>query len=775
MSIKTKLTLCFSLSMLVGLLVLAFALKSVAIDTSRKTTSKKVEQRLINLRDAKKDQLEQYFSFVNSQLRSLAESQKVINSTIEFTEAFRHAQLEGNFPPEAQMREQLARYYNEQFKTRYRAQNVDTKTLDVTTLMRGITGNSLALQYGYIANNQWPLGEKNKLNRSSDGSVYSDVHAHYHPHFQNYLDEFSYYDIFITDIDSGELVYSVFKEVDFATSLLTGPYQKSQLARVFKKARTLSKGQTVMSDFAAYTPSFESHAAFIAAPIYEGKQAIGVLIFQMPVDRIIDLMSYNERWNQRGLGRSGESYLVGADRTLRSQSRKLLEHKEDYLKDLRASGVSQAIVHAIEAQNTAIGLQEVKLQTALRALKGDSGFAITKDYRGVDVASAYAPVRVLGMNWGIIAQIDADEAFEAQAFMVSQMISYALGITLVIAALGCAGAYLAAMYIAKPIIKLSDSIDSCSKNMDTTVRIKSRAKDELGQLARAFNNMMEKFNEALTQVASSSGVLNKQSLDLNLNFEKIIEKNSDQTERTIHTATAIEQMSSTAEDVATNASLSSDASTEAAQESQKCGDIADKNLSISERLNAAMVHTQAEITELAEQSNNIGAVLDVICTIAEQTNLLALNAAIEAARAGEQGRGFAVVADEVRSLAQRTQESTEEIQKIITNLQQSTETSVSSMQQAQQMSQEFLARTQQASKALISINSHIDKIEQFNTQMATAASQQSTVTRDMTEQVNHITLLSEANNQLIVDAGSRIANVSQEAEQLKQTLKQFIV
>lgn len=761
--------------MLAGLLVLAFALKSVAIDTSSKTTSKKVEQRLISLRDAKKEQLAQYLNFINSQLRSLAESKKVIDSTIEFTEAFRQAYLEGNFPPEANMREQLARYYNEQFKTRYSAYNADIKALDVSTLMQGIEGNSLALQYGYIANNEWPLGEKNKLNRSSDGSVYSDAHAHFHQNFQSYLEEFNYYDIFIADINSGQIVYSVYKEPDFATSLLTGPYHQSNIAQVFKKARTLSKGQTVMSDFKAYTPSYEIPAAFIATPVYDGKQAIGVLIFQIPTDRIIKLMSYNEQWEQRGLGRSGESYLVGADRTLRSQSRGLLQDKKNYLQDLDASGVAPALIQEIKVKNSAIGLQEAKSHAALRALGGESGFTITKDYRGIDVASAYAPMRVLGMNWAIISQIDASEAFEAQELMVSQMIMYALGITIGIAALGCTVAYLVAMYIAKPIIELSNSINSCSTNMDTTIRVKSHTKDELGQLARAFNNMMEKFNEALTQVASSSEVLNKQSVDLNQSFEKIIEKNCDQTERTIHTATAIEQMSSTAEEVAKNADHSSYASTEAAQDSQKCGAIASKNLSISERLNAAMAHTQVEITGLAEQSNNIGSVLDVICTIAEQTNLLALNAAIEAARAGEQGRGFAVVADEVRSLAQRTQESTEEIQKIITNLQQSTETSVSSMQQAQEMSQEFLARTQEASQALISINSHIDKIEQFNTQMATAASQQSTVTKDMTEQVSHITQLSEANNQLIIGAGNRIESVSKEAEQLKQTVNRFIV
>lgn len=378
----------------------------------------------------------------------------------------------------------------------------------------------------------------------------------------------------------------------------------------------------------------------------------------------------------------------------------------------------------------------------------------------------------------MLAELDEAEAFAVQETMVSSLISYSLLVTIGVAALACIVAYYLASYLTNPIIRLSESINYSAKNLDTTVRTEVKAtaaKDEIDELSQAFNLMMDKFNSALNEVSSSSESLNTEAEDLSEKFAQVIKQSTLQTELTIQVATAIEEMSATSEEVAANANHTFDSSAQAVKESQKGLSIAGDNVKTSQQLEVAMTTTQGEIETLAEQSSNIGSVLDVIRAIAEQTNLLALNAAIEAARAGEQGRGFAVVADEVRSLAQRTQESTEEIQTIIASLQQSTKSSVASMENAHRMAEESTGKTAQTSDALTNINGYIENIESYNSQMATAATEQSAVAKDMAGQVSDITQLSEDNSDLTYSAGDGAKNVAAEAVKLQKIVKKFVI
>ena len=154
------------------------------------------------------------------------------------------------------------------------------------------------------------------LDNASDFSAYSKRHAEIHPIVRSYLEKFGYYDIFLVDHQTGHIVYSVFKELDFATSLKDGPYSNTNFARVFKKAaRASQKDFVVLEDYEEYTPSYEAPASFIASPIFNGDKKVGVAIFQMPLDRINKLMTQRE-----GLGQTEETYLIGPDKLMRSDS-----------------------------------------------------------------------------------------------------------------------------------------------------------------------------------------------------------------------------------------------------------------------------------------------------------------------------------------------------------------------------------------------------------------------------------------------------------------------
>jgi len=220
-----------------------------------------------------------------------------------------------------------------------------------------------------------------------------------------------------------------------------------------------------------------------------------------------------------------------------------------------------------------------------------------------------------------------------------------------------------------------------------------------------------------------------------------------QQQETEHVATAINEMSTTVLDIAKNTQLAATAARDANDSSvtgqQQMGNIMQ---SIS-RLSNEVSQSAETIKQLEEQSNNIGVVLDVIKNIAEQTNLLALNAAIEAARAGEQGRGFAVVADEVRSLAQRTQQSTEEIEKIIAELQGRSQSAAQIMQECCNLAEASVNQATEGSQSLEVIAEHVTTIRNMNDQIATAAEEQSTVTDEINRNIINISQSAEESSQ----------------------------
>ena len=249
------------------------------------------------------------------------------------------------------------------------------------------------------------------------------------------LQPFGLLDIFLVDAASDRIVYSVFKEVDFGTSLLSGPYRETNFARAFEAARVSNAPDFVqLVDFGAYEPSYNAFASFIASPIFDGDVKVGVLVLQMPVDRINDIMTSDRRWREVGLGETGESYLVGEDFTLRSQSRFLIEHRDGYLEMIHTIGMSPSTIDAIARLDSTIGLQRVETEGVEAALAGRTGTRLFDDYRGVPVLSSYRPLDIRDVHWVLMSEIDETEAFSPVRALRNQVLLF---MAVLVVAIGC--------------------------------------------------------------------------------------------------------------------------------------------------------------------------------------------------------------------------------------------------------------------------------------------------------------------------------------------------
>ena len=289
----------------------------------------------------------------------------------------------------------------------------------------------------------------------------------------------------------------------------------------------------------------------------------------------------------------------------------------------------------------------------------------------------------------------------------------------------------------------------------------------------AVQQMVNKLKNIIYDINGASSTLNTSAEAMINSAHSVKEDSQTQMEQLELTATAMNQMTFTAEEVARNA-LEASNSTQKANENAKQGNeiVASMNESITS-LVSGMQEVEQVLTELEDKTSGIGSILDVIKGISEQTNLLALNAAIEAARAGEQGRGFAVVADEVRHLATRTQQSTDEIQLMITQLQNSAKQSVSFMGTNMQGAQSTYEKSVTASKALADIRESIAFIENMNTQIATAAEEQTNVATDINKSIVSIRDLA---NKTAVSSDGTLENaheLSTISHELQQAVKAF--
>jgi len=308
---------------------------------------------------------------------------------------------------------------------------------------------------------------------------------------------------------------------------------------------------------------------------------------------------------------------------------------------------------------------------------------------------------------------------------------------------------------------------------DLTARLDESGNDEITHLSRAFNRFTNRIREMVQQMADTSHSLNHTSEKMNQIASENDHRLNRQAQETNRAATAINEMVTTVADVAKNTAEAAQAAQTASQVSEEGHKVVDGTRhdirGLSDDINSAM----SAVRKLEEQSENITGMINVIQAIAEQTNLLALNAAIEAARAGEQGRGFAVVADEVRNLAGRTREATEEIQQIISALQEDTDNAANLMQKSCEQAEQTVLQAEAANDALSAISDAVDQITAMNDQIASASEEQTAVAHEIEHSIMAINTMSDESTQTSDQTTENSTQLTQLAKQLNALVARF--
>jgi methyl-accepting chemotaxis protein len=536
------------------------------------------------------------------------------------------------------------------------------------------------LQELYITSNPNPTGSKHLLDAARDGSEYSALHGTYHGFYRDLLERYGYYDIFLINPE-GDIVYTVFKELDFATNLVSGEYADSGLAEAFRRGRELSQGDIAFVDYAPYAPSYGAPASFLSTPVFDSTGGlVGVLAYQLPSDRLLSLIS-----NPEGLGDTGEIFLVGSDGLSRAGSR--LDTVDGVLEPL--PGLDLA-----DGNGTVEG-----------ALIGVPGLA------GFDVLSLRSSINVFGQTWQAFTEVSMQEIMQPVRIMVIKLAALIAGSSLLM--------ILLALWISRtitvPIAKIKDGMVRVSEgDYDLKMRATDRG-DEIGVIASTLMALCERLKiadrlerEARSEQEAQSRVVAAISTSLNAlsrgdlgceitekfpedyeslraDFNATVAELSQAIRTVIQDAEVVlnsaDDIKNASEDLShratsqaatleetaaavQNLTKSVQAAAEGARQVEQT--VADARAN-AEESGAVVQSAVTTMTEIEASSEQIGKIIGVIEDIAFQTNLLALNAGVEAARAGESGRGFAVVAGEVRALAQRSSDAAKEITHLISS------------------------------------------------------------------------------------------------------------
>lgn len=493
------------------LLLLSVTLASVSLialagySSAREILARSVENQLQGIRVAKTTAMKTMLEALRDQVVSMSDSRAVIEGMSDFRRAYRELSIKALAPGQEQ---ELKGFYEVQYLPAL------TKYIKGEPVLEQYVPTNPAqryLQYHYIASNPNPYFKKHLLDKAAgDTTPYGAAHDKWHKVFSRAVAIFGFEDLMLVDAESLEVVYSYQKTVEFATNLETGPYADTNVGdrlRVLRSSR--DRGDFKIADFESYRPNLGLPMGFAMSPIFDGSQMIGIIVLQFPIENFNRVLSGNYNWEQEGMGKTGESFLVGQDRRMRSRSRFMYEDPQGFLTALRESGASSEVIDQIQRQNTVMDNLTVTSESVDAALRGRSGIARVSDYRGKRVLSAYGPIDLDSLRWAVLTEIDEAEAnapireFGRRVVIISTAL--VLGVSLL--------ALLVSSLLTQPLRRLTDGARRLGAG-ETGVVVPVKSKDEFGELATVFNSMSESIH-AQTELLEQQ-VRENQELLLNI-------------------------------------------------------------------------------------------------------------------------------------------------------------------------------------------------------------------------------------------------------------------
>ena len=472
----------------------------------------------------------------------------------------------------------------------------------------------------------------------------------------------------------------------------------------------------------------------IATPSAKGGQSIGVVGGDLSLQTLVDNIG------ALNFGGMGYAFLVSADG-------KVLVHPDKNL-------VMKTLADVYPKNTPKI-----------------SGDFSEVEANGKDNIVTFTPIKGLpSVNWYLGISVDKDKSFAMLSeFRTSAVIATIIAVVIIIALLG-----MLIRVLLQPLHVMTRAMqDIADGEGDLTRRLTIQNHDEFGILGNAFNRFVERIHTSIREVSSATEQVNEVALRVVSASNSSMVNSDEQANRTNSVAAAINELGAAAQEIARNAAQASNQASDARHLAEDGQQVVERNIKAMTQLSAMISASSSNIEALNSKTVNIGQILEVITSISQQTNLLALNAAIEAARAGEAGRGFAVVADEVRNLAHRTQESAQQVQKMIEELQVGARESVSTMSESQRHSHDSVEIANLAGERLNSVTQRIGEIDGMNQSVATATEEQTSVVESINMDITEINTLNQEGVENLQSTLRACSDLEQQAARLKQLVGSF--